>query len=197
MFGVKRANNATTVKELIAYVNGLASDKDGSKDGSKALLANSYAAELKNADKQQSRWRQIYYESRGFVIVASAVITVLAALNLHGGAAFAIRGVTLGLSALVTVLTGLLELLQVNHRWRLYRQLRSTLENVGWRTAMDGGATPAESLTDLGNGLVAAMRDFETRYISEVATDGSTDSADTKASKRRKPETAAPGTAGT
>lgn len=185
----KNPQSATSTNQLVAYVNGLASGDDGSK----ALLASSYAAELRNADKQQGRWRRIYYKSRGFVIVASAAITVLTAVNLHGGAAFTVRAVTLGLSALVTVCTGLLELLQVNHRWRLYRQLRSSLQKLGWRTALNGEAAPTASLTDLGNGFIAVMRDFETRYISEVAADSDGETEDTKASKRRKPDPIAHG----
>jgi hypothetical protein len=184
----KNPKSATSINQLIDYVNGLASGDNGSK----ALLASSYAAELRNADKQQGRWRRIYYEWRGFVIVASATITVLTAINLHGGAAFTVRAVTLGLSALVTVCTSLLELLQVNHRWRLYRQLRTSLAKLGWRTAVDGEAASPASLTDLGNGFIAAMRDFERHYISEVAADSNGETADTKASKPRTPDITAP-----
>jgi hypothetical protein len=123
------------------------------------------------ADKQQNRWRGIYYQSRSFVIVASAIITALTALNIHGSPALSVRVITLVLSTFVTVLTGLLELLQVNHRWRLYRQLRGTLEHLGWKTAASGGGQEA-SLAALGDGLMKAMRDFETGYMSQVAGAG-------------------------
>ena len=165
--GANNPGQATSIGRLIDYVEGLGKDDSG---GGK-LLAESYAAELKNADKQQARWRRIYYEWRGFVIVASAVITALTAVNLHGGTAFAFRVLTLVLSALVTICTGLLELLQVNHRWRLYRQLRSKLEGMGWRAALQNNESPAAPLVSLGTGLINAMHDFEMRYMSEVAAD--------------------------
>src|SRR5437016_6084770 len=53
------------------------------------------------------------YEYRGFVIAASAVITILTGLNLQGNTSFAIRITTVILSGLITVASGLLELLQV------------------------------------------------------------------------------------
>lgn len=165
--GANHSKQATSISRLIDYVERLAKDDSGAG----RLLAESYVAELRNADKQQARWRRIYYEWRSFVIVASAAITALTAVNLHGGAAFTFRLLTLVLSALVTVCTGLLELLQVNHRWRLYRQLRSKLEKLGWRTALQTNNTPAESLAGLGTTLISTMHEFELRYMSEVAAD--------------------------
>ena len=158
-----KSPKSTSITQLSDYAQRLAAS--GTDPG--PVITGSYIAELKNAEKQQGRWRRIYYQWRGFVIVASAAITALTALNLHGGAAFALRVLTLILSTLVTVFTGLLELLQVNHRWSLYRQLRGTLENLGWQTATkDGGQ--AASLVALGNGLISAMRDFERGYLSQI-----------------------------
>jgi hypothetical protein len=177
------SGQATSISRLIDYIEGLGKDDSG---GGK-LLAESYVAELKNADKQQARWRRIYYEWRGFVIVASAAITALTAINLHGGTAFTFRVLTLVLSALVTVCTGLLELLQVNHRWRLYRQLRSKLERMGWRSALQTNESPAAPLVSLGTGLISVMHDFEMHYMSEVAADGNGDSEGSKANGHTKP----------
>jgi hypothetical protein len=180
---VKSPKQVTSISQLSDYVQGLANGNAQSG----TVLTESYIAELRNADKQQARWRRIYYEWRGFVLVASAVITVLTAINLHGTLAFAFRATTLVLSALVTVFTGLLELLQVNNRWRIYRQLRSTLEGLGWQTAVDGATAPpasaASALTNLGNGLMTAMRSFEAHYISQVAAVDT--SADEESQKKR------------
>jgi hypothetical protein len=176
---------ATSISRLIDYVESLG--RDGSGGGK--LLAESYVAELKNADKQQARWQRIYYEWRGFVIVASAVITALTAVNLHEGTTFTFRVLTLVLSALVTICTGLLELLQVNHRWRLYRQLRSKLERMGWQAALQTNESPAAPLVSLGTGLINAMRSFELHYMSEVAADSNGGTEDPKANGHTKPGT--------
>ena len=175
---------ATSISRLIDYVESLGKDDSG---GGK-LLAESYVAELKNADKQQARWRRIYYEWRGFVIVASAAITALTAVNLHEGATFTFRVLTLALSALVTICTGLLELLQVNHRWRLYRQLRSKLERMGWQAALQTNESPAAPLLSLGTGLINAMHSFEIHYMSQVATDSNGGNEDPKANGHAKPD---------
>jgi hypothetical protein len=158
-------SRSMSIRQLSDYVQRLANHGKAEPGN---VLAESYVAELNNADKQQGRWRQNYYVSRGFVILASAIITALTGFNLHGEAAFALRLTILVLSASVTVITGLLELLQVNHRWRLYRQLRSRLETLGWQTAMQGGE-PAKALANLGTGLISAMHEFETHYMSQVA----------------------------
>jgi hypothetical protein len=122
------------------------------------------------------------------VIVASAAITALSALNLHGGTAYAFRLLTLVLSALVTVCTGLLELLQVNHRWRLYRQLRSKLTTLGWQTALHASEPPAAPLAAIGTGLISAMGNFEAHYMSEVAADSDGESDGSKAKAGHKPD---------
>jgi hypothetical protein len=180
---------ATSISRLIDYVESLG--KDDSAGGK--LLAESYVAELKNADKQQARWRRIYYEWRGFVIVASAAITALTAVNLHEGATFTFRVLTLALSALVTICTGLLELLQVNNRWRLYRQLRSKLERMGWQAALQTNESPAAPLLSLGTGLINAMHSFEIHYMSQVATDSNGGNEDPKAKGHAKPGTTGDG----
>lgn len=189
MADVKNAKLSTSVGQLNKYLNSLA-EKDPDPGG--VLLAESYAAELNNADKQQARWRRIYYDMRSFVIISSALITVLTAFNLHGTLAFAFRLTTLALSASVTIVTGLLELLQVNNRWRLYRQLRTTLESVGWRTAAQRD-DPTDSLAKLSDGLIKAMHNFERHYTSQVAatTDeggesGAPPTEDSKARRRTK-----------
>ena len=173
---------ATSINRLIDYVESLGTDDSG---GGK-LLAESYVAELKNADKQQARWRRIYYEWRGFVIVASAAITALTAVNLHEGTTLTFRVLTLVLSALVTVCTGLLELLQVNNRWRLYRQLRSKLERMGWQAALQTNESPAAPLVSLGTGLINAMHGFEMHYMSEVAADSNGGNENSKANGHAK-----------
>jgi len=175
-----KPRQATSISRLINYVEGLGEGDSGGK-----LLAESYVAELKNADKQQARWRRIYYEWRGFVIVASAAITALTAVNLHEGTTFTFRVLTLVLSALVTICTGLLELLQVNHRWRLYRQLRSKLERMGWQAAQQANEAPAP-LVKLGTGLINAMHSFEMRYMSEVAADSNGGNEEPEANEHTK-----------
>lgn len=163
----KNRKQGTSIKELSDYARSLVGDD---AHPSANLITESYIAELRNADKQQGRWRRIYYQCRGFVLVASAAITVFTAINLHGSLVFVFRLTTLVLSALVTVVTGLLELFQVNNRWRIYRQLRTTLGELGWQSGIHGAAaSSASSLTNLGNGLIRAMRVFEAHYISQVA----------------------------
>ena len=143
------------------------------------MIANSYVAELRHADKQQSRWRTIYYQYRGFVIAASAVITILTGLNLQGNTSFPIRVITVVLGGLITVVSGLLELLQVSNRWRLYRVLRARLEAITWRTAARESEPSANSaLATVGEQFVAAMRDFERHYVSQVTA--TTDDDDRK-----------------
>jgi hypothetical protein len=166
-----RVNPTRSIDHLNAYVKRLAKGEHSSG----AIVAESYIAELENADKQQRRWRQVYYNMRGLVITASALITVFTALNLHGGAAFALRVLTLVLSATVTIVTAMLELFQVNHRWRLYRQLRNKLENIAWQTAARGGDKADPMLAELGHDFIKAMSSFERGYISQVAGVGETD----------------------
>src|SRR5258708_6193292 len=91
-----KSPKSTSITRLSDYAQRLAA----SETDPGPVITESYIAELKNADKQQGRWRRIYYQWRGFVIVASAAITALTALNLHGGAAFALRLLTLILSTL-------------------------------------------------------------------------------------------------
>lgn len=157
----------TSIQKIAKYVHQLA-------DGDPAaghMIADSYIAELQHADRQQARWQKIFYEYRGFVIAASAVITILTGLNLQGSTSFVIRVTTVILSGLITVVSGLLELLQVNNRWRLYRILRARLEAITWRTAaQDPEPSATSALTTLGQQFLAAMQDFEHHYVAEVAT---------------------------
>jgi hypothetical protein len=191
---VNKVKPNTSIGELGDYVQELAKR---SSDPGGVLLAESYVAELNNADKQQARWRRIYYNLRGYVLVASALITGLTAFDLHGSLAFGFRVATVTLSALVTVVTGLLELLQVNNRWRLYRQLRATLESLAWQIAAQGDGSPGALVAKLGNGFIKAMNTFELHYTSQVATfadagggEVSTDlSADSRTEKEKKTST--------
>ena len=147
-----------SIDDIAVYVRQLA--KGG--DAAAHMIANSYVAELQHADKQQSRWRTIYYQYRGFVIAASAVITILTGLNLQGNTSFTIRVTTVVLGGLITVASGLLELLQVNNRWRLYRVLRARLEAITWRIAAQKPEPLASSaLATVGQQFVTAMQDFE------------------------------------
>src|SRR5712691_4591504 len=66
----------TSIDNITKYVHQLAQGDGDAAAGH--MIASSYGAELRHADRQQARWRKIYYEYRGFVIVASAVITILA-----------------------------------------------------------------------------------------------------------------------
>lgn len=158
-------SRSASINELGDYVMRLS--KGDAESG--AVVAECYAAELKDAHKKQLHWRRLNYWSSGLVIVASAIITALTGINLHGEAAFALRLSILMLSALVTILTGLIELVQVNHRWRIYRQLDNRLETLGWQTATRGDAEAASALSHLGTGLISAMREFNRHYMSEVA----------------------------
>jgi hypothetical protein len=192
---VNTAKLNTSIGQLAEYVQDLAKRTDSNPGG--VLLAESYINELNNADKQQARWRRIYYNLRGYVLVASALITGLTAFNLHGSLAFGFRVATVTLSALVTVVAGLLELLQVNNRWRLYRQLRTTLESLGWQTAVQRNAAPGALLAKLGSGFIKAMNTFELHYTSQVAAsadggsgESSTDqSGESRAKKGKKTST--------
>lgn len=193
---VLNVKRTTSIDKIAEYVHRLA---DGDAAAGR-MIASSYIAELRHADRQQARWQKIFYEYRGFVIAASAVITILTGLNLQGNTSFAIRVTTVILSGLITVASGLLELLQVNNRWRLYRILRARLEAITWRTAAhDPEPSATSALTTLGQQFLAAMQDFERHYVAEVAT--TTDEGDgqpkTKGDEARpskkQPNSAAPG----
>jgi Protein of unknown function (DUF4231) len=169
----------TSIDKIATYVHELA---DG--DAAGQMIASSYVAELRHADRQQARWKKIFYECRGFVIIASAVITILTGLNLQGNTSFAIRITTVILSGMIAVASGLLELLQVNNRWRLYRILRARLEAITWRTAARHPEPSAPSaLTTLGQQFLTAMKDFERHYVSQVAA--TTDEGDGKPEAKR------------
>jgi len=179
---VRKAKKRTSIDDIAKYAHHLA-ERDGDTAAGH-MIANSYVAELRHADRQQARWRRIYYEYRGFVIAASAVITILTGLNLQGSTSFPIRVITVVLGGLITVASGLLELLQVNNRWRLYRILRARLETITWRTAaQDQEPSATSALTILGQQLLAAMQDFEHHYVAQVAS--TTDAGDRKAEKKR------------
>ena len=164
----RNAKRPTSIDKIAKYVHQLADGDDKAAAGH--MIASSYVAELRHADRQQARWQKIFYEYRGFVIAASAVITILTGLNLQGNTSFVIRVTTVILSGMITVASGLLELLQVNNRWRLYRILRAKLEAITWRTAAQDSEPPAASaLATLGQQFLAAMQDFERHYVSQVA----------------------------
>jgi Protein of unknown function (DUF4231) len=163
----RNVKRPTSIDKIAKYVHQLADGDDKAAAGH--MIASSYIAELRHADRQQARWQKIFYEYRGFVIAASAVITILTGLNLQGNTSFVIRVTTVILSGMITVASGLLELLQVSNRWRLYRILRARLEAITWRTAAHDPEPPAASaLTTLGQQFVAAMQDFERHYVSQV-----------------------------
>ena len=165
----RNAKRPTSLDKIAKYVHQLADGDDKAAAGH--MIASSYVAELRHADRQQARWQKIFYEYRGFVIAASAVITILTGLNLQGNTSFVIRVTTVILSGMITVASGLLELLQVNNRWRLYRILRAKLEAITWRTAAQDPEPPAAStLATIGQQFLAAMQDFERHYVSQVAT---------------------------
>jgi hypothetical protein len=113
---------------------------------------------------------------------------------------FVIRVTTVILSGMITVASGLLELLQVNNRWRLYRILRARLEAITWRTAtQDAESSAASALTTLGQQFLAAMQDFERHYVSQVATttgEGD-DKPETKGHRTQPPEKKLPDSAAT
>jgi hypothetical protein len=174
----RNVKRPTSIDKIAKYVHQLADGDDKAAAGH--MIASSYIAELRHADRQQARWQKIFYEYRGFVIAASAVITILTGLNLQGNTSFVIRVTTVILSGMITVASGLLELLQVNNRWRLYRVLRAKLEAITWRTAAQDPEPPAaaSALTTLGQQFLAAMQDFERHYVSQVTT--ATDEGDGK-----------------
>lgn len=183
----RNVKRPTSIDKIAKYVHRLA---DGDAAAGR-MIASSYVAELRHADRQQARWQKIFYEYRGFVIAASAVITILTGLNLQGNTSFVIRVITVILSGMITVASGLLELLQVNNRWRLYRILRAQLEAIIWRTAaQDPEPSAASALTTLGQQFLAAMQNFERHYVSQVATttgEGD-DTPETKGHRAQPPE---------
>jgi len=183
----RKEKRSTSIEKIAEYVHQLANGDAAAG----RMIASSYVAELRHADRQQARWQKIFYEYRGFVIAASAVITILTGLNLQGNTSFLIRVTTVILSGMITVASGLLELLQVNNRWRLYRILRARLEAITWRTATQDPESPAAAaLTTLGQQFLAAMQDFERHYVSQVATasEEGDDKPETKRHRTQPPE---------
>lgn len=97
----RNAKRPTSLDKIAKYVHQLADGDDKAAAGH--MIASSYVAELRHADRQQARWQKIFYEYRGFVIAASAVITILTGLNLQGNTSFVIRVTTVILSGMITV----------------------------------------------------------------------------------------------
>jgi hypothetical protein len=163
---------ATSVKDVQAYLQGLEkdTDKDTGSDTGTRLLLHSYGNELRHADTQERTWRTRYYLVRSTVLIASAAITVISGISIPNGSVLALRIIVLALGALITVVTGFLDLFHMLNRWRIYRVMRYRLL-AGSITA--AGSTPAAALDTLAAHLTLATREFEDNYITQIATEGS------------------------
>lgn len=159
---------ATSVKDVQTYLSSL--ETDAHHDPGARLLLHSYWNELRHADRQEKTWRTRYYLVRSTVLVSSAAITVISGISIPNGSVLALRIVVLALGALITVVTGFLDLFHMLNRWRIYRVMRYRLLNG---TLGAAGGTSAAAITALAAQLALATREFEDNYITQIATEGS------------------------
>lgn len=76
----------------------------------------SYAPELRHADRMEKSWRGKYYGVRMAVLLAFASITIISGITLPHGGVLALRVTLLALEAVITVLTGASDLFHVLSR---------------------------------------------------------------------------------
>jgi hypothetical protein len=133
-------------------------------DAASNMTLRAYTNELRHADRQEKRWRRNYYTVRLTILISSAAITALSGIDFSGA-----KFVILGLGALTTVVNGTFDLFHMLNRWRIYRVLR-------YRLITRAVAAPsAPDLLDhtLRVGLLDAIQEFESNYITQIATEGS------------------------
>jgi hypothetical protein len=111
---------------------------------------------------------------RGTVIIVAAAVTALASASagISGTAGLVIKIATAALSFVVAATTGVLELLQVNSRWALYRVLRNKLWRAAWQLTTDDTGSASEKFEVLNKKLGKALDDFERQYLMQVLIAG-------------------------
>ena len=159
---------ATSVRDVQSYLSSL--ESEAHHDPGARLLLHSYWNELRHADRQEKTWRTRYYLVRSTVLVSSAAITVISGISIPNGSVLALRIVVLALGALITVVTGFLDLFHMLNRWRIYRVMRYRLLNGSLGAA---GGTTDTAIATLAGQLALATREFEDNYITQIATEGS------------------------
>jgi hypothetical protein len=164
----RRSGSGTVLREMSRFLSELEDANAGSPEV--ALLLRSYRDEARHADNQEKRWRTRYYLVRAIVLLASASITVISGISLPNGSDLALRILVLCFGALITVVTGTLDLFHMLNRWRIYRVMRFRLVSG----CMDAAQAPnGRAVATLAARLSLALREFEDNYITQIATEGS------------------------
>ena len=131
-------------------------------------ITDRWLERLKTAYTAGHRARDHVYVGRflsiGAATVLPAVVSAQAAFRTGWWTVAAV-----GLSLVVALSGGFVEITRSRQRWQLYRRLRDELEAAGWELCFGPAETPRHGFEHFRTRVEAALRDFQRGYLDDIA----------------------------
>jgi hypothetical protein len=131
-------------------------------------ITDRWLERLKTAYTAGHRARDNVYIGRflsiGAATVLPAVVSAQAAFRTGWWTVAAV-----GLSLVVALSGGFLEITRSRQRWQLYRRLRNELEAVAWELCFEPTETHGHGFEHFRTRVEAALRDFQRGYLDDIA----------------------------
>jgi uncharacterized protein DUF4231 len=131
-------------------------------------ITDRWLERLKTAYAAGHRARDHVYVGRflsiGAATVLPAVVSAQAAFRTGWWTVAAV-----GLSLVVALSGGFVEITRSRQRWQLYRRLRGELETAGWELCFQPTEAPGHGFDHFRARVEAALPDFQRGYLDEIA----------------------------
>jgi len=149
-----------------------------SEQEQRAYLRLRWAETLIRAYRHQRRSRNRYVVARMLPIAGGTLLPVLVAGQMRGPDGIqhdVLSGLAIGISLLVALSTGLIEITKLDYRWRLYQRLRYDLEHLGWFLSQRRGPyaqvqNSNEAFSRFIEDVEEVIERFNSNYLAHIAT---------------------------